>query len=69
MLQFNFNKREKTRKVGFIIFEVAEHLKLLNPIMDKCDKDNEIHSNLNYNYLLVGHVYIGEKIVEECLAK
>lgn len=29
LLQFDFNKREKARKAGFIIFEVAEHLKLL----------------------------------------
>lgn len=29
LLQFDFTKREKAREVGFIIFEVAEHLKLL----------------------------------------
>ena len=29
LLQFDFNKRERAREVGFIIFEVAEHLKLL----------------------------------------
>ena len=29
LLQFDFNKREKAREAGFIIFEVAEHLKLL----------------------------------------
>ena len=29
LLQFDFNKREKAREVGFIIFGVAEHLKLL----------------------------------------
>lgn len=29
LLQFDFNKREKEREAGFIIFEVAEHLKLL----------------------------------------
>ena len=29
LLQFDFNKREKAREAGFIIFKVAEHLKLL----------------------------------------
>ncbi len=29
LLQFDFNKIEKAREVGFIIFEVTEHLKLL----------------------------------------
>lgn len=29
LLQFDFNKRDKAREVSFIIFEVAEHLKLL----------------------------------------
>lgn len=29
LLQFDFNKIEKAREVGFIIFDVAEHLKLL----------------------------------------
>ena len=29
LLQFDFNKRERAREVEFIIFEVAEHLKLL----------------------------------------
>lgn len=29
LLQFDFNKREKARETGFIIFEVTEHLKLL----------------------------------------
>ena len=29
LLQFYFNKREKAREAGFIIFKVAEHLKLL----------------------------------------
>ena len=37
LLQFDFTKREKAREVGFIIFKVAEHLNLLNPIMDKYD--------------------------------
>ena len=29
LLQFDFNKIEKAREVGFIIFDVAEHLTLL----------------------------------------
>lgn len=29
LLQFDFNKREKAREVGFIIFDVTKHLKLL----------------------------------------
>ena len=29
LLQFDFTKRENARKASFIIFEVAEHLKLL----------------------------------------
>ena len=29
LLQFDFNKRKKAREIGFIIFEVVEHLKIL----------------------------------------
>ncbi len=29
LLQFDSNKRDKTREAGFVIFEVVEHLKLL----------------------------------------
>ena len=35
LLQFDFNKIEKARKVGFIIFDVAEHLKLLKDNKNK----------------------------------
>jgi putative nucleotidyltransferase with HDIG domain len=38
-------------------------------IFDKFDKTKDICSNLNYSYLLVDHIYIGEKIVEEYLDK
>lgn len=38
-------------------------------IFDKWNESSEIKSNLNYSYLLVDHVYIGEKIVEEYLDK
>lgn len=38
-------------------------------IFDKWNENNEIKSNLNYSYLLVDHVYIGEKIAEEYLDK
>lgn len=38
-------------------------------IFDKWNENNEIKSNLNYSYLLVDHVYIGEKIVEEYIDK
>ena len=38
-------------------------------IFDEWNEEGEVKSNLNYHYLLVDHVYIGEKIVEEHLNK
>lgn len=38
-------------------------------IFDKWNENGEIKSNLNYTYMLVDHVYIGEKIVEDYLNK
>lgn len=36
-------------------------------IFDEWNENGEVKSNLDYSYLLVGHLYIGEKIVEEYL--
>lgn len=60
---------EKDIDMDLVLFGAVLHDLGKVKIFDKYDKDNEIHSNLNYNYLLVDHVYIGEKIVEEYLAK
>ena len=38
-------------------------------IFDKWSEENEIKSNLNYSYLLVDHVYLGEALVEKYLDK
>lgn len=38
-------------------------------IFDKFDENNKVKSNLNYSYLLVDHLYIGQRIVEEYLNK
>ena len=42
LLQFDSDKRDKAREVGFIIFEVAEHLKLLNEGKSKYTLDQAI---------------------------
>lgn len=38
-------------------------------IFDKWNENGEVRGNLNYSYLLVDHVYIGEKIVNDYLDK
>ncbi len=38
-------------------------------IFDPWNEDNDIKSNLNYSYLLVDHVYLGEQLVEIYLNK
>lgn len=38
-------------------------------IFDKWNEEGNIKSNLNYSYLLVDHVYIGQRIIEEYLNK
>ena len=42
LLQFDITKREKARETGFIIFEVAEHLKLLKAGKSKYTLEQEI---------------------------
>ena len=55
--------------MDLIIFGAILHDIGKTKIFDEYKKDSEIKSNLNYKYLLVDHVYIGEKIVEEYLDK
>lgn len=38
-------------------------------IFDKWNENNDIKANLNYSYLLVDHVYLGETLVEKYLDK
>lgn len=38
-------------------------------IFDNWNEDGDIKSNLNYSYLLVDHVYLGESLVEDYLNK
>lgn len=38
-------------------------------IFDKWNENGEVKGNLNYSYLLLDHVYIGEKIVNDYLDK
>lgn len=38
-------------------------------IFDKWKENNDIKSNLSYAYLLVDHVYLGERLVEKYLDK
>ncbi len=38
-------------------------------IFDEWNEKEDIKSNLNYSYLLVDHIYIGERIIEEYLDK
>lgn len=55
--------------IDLVLFGAILHDIGKTKILDKWDENNEIKSNLNYSYLLVDHVYIGEKIVEEYLDK
>ncbi|MCT4612716.1 MAG: HD domain-containing protein [Clostridia bacterium] len=38
-------------------------------IFDEWNEESEVKANLNFSYLLVDHVYIGQKIVEDYLNK
>lgn len=55
--------------MDLIIFGAILHDIGKTKIFDKWNEENDIKSNLNYSYLLVDHVYIGENIVEEYLNK
>ena len=55
--------------MDLILFGAILHDIGKTKIFDKWNDTSEIKSNLNYSYLLVDHVYIGEKIVEEYLNK
>lgn len=62
------NYKEKV-DMDLILFGAILHDIGKVKIFDKWNENGEIKSNLNYSYLLVDHVYIGEKIVEEYLDK
>lgn len=62
------NYKEKV-DIDLILFGAILHDIGKVKIFDKWNENGEIKSNLNYSYLLVDHVYIGEKIVEEYLDK
>lgn len=62
------NYKEKV-DLDLILFGAILHDIGKVKIFDKWNENGEIKSNLNYSYLLVDHVYIGEKIVEEYLDK
>ena len=53
--------------MDLIIFGAILHDIGKTKIFDEWNENGEVKSNLNYTYLLVDHVYIGEKIVEEYL--
>ncbi len=53
--------------MDLVIFGAILHDIGKTKIFDKWNESSEVKSNLNYKYLLVDHVYIGEKIVEEYL--
>ena len=55
--------------MDLVIFGAILHDIGKTKIFDKWNENSEVKSNLNYRYLLVDHVYIGEKIVEEYLDK
>lgn len=53
--------------IDLVLFGAILHDIGKTKIFDKWNESSEVKSNLNYKYLLVDHVYIGEKIVEEYL--
>lgn len=53
--------------IDLVLFGAILHDIGKTKIFDKWNENSEVKSNLNYKYLLVDHVYIGEKIVEEYL--
>ena len=60
---------EKQVDLDLILFGAILHDIGKTKIFDNWNEKSEIKSNLNYSYLLVDHVYIGEKIVEDYLDK
>ena len=55
--------------MDLILFGAILHDIGKTKIFDKWSEENEIKSNLNYSYLLVDHVYLGEALVEKYLDK
>lgn len=53
--------------MDLVIFGAILHDIGKTKIFDKWNEESEIKANLGYSYLLVDHLYIGEKIVEEYL--
>ena len=58
---------EKEVDIDLILFGAILHDIGKIKIFDKWNEENEIKSNLNYSYLLVDHVYLGESLVEKYL--
>lgn len=58
---------DKNVDMDLIIFGAILHDIGKTKIFDEWDENNDIKSNLNYSYLLVDHVYLGENIVEQYL--
>lgn len=55
--------------MDLVIFGAILHDIGKTKIFDEWNENGEIKSNLNYSYLLVDHVYLGEQIVEKYLDK
>ena len=55
--------------MDLILFGAILHDIGKTKIFDEWNENSDIKSNLNYSYLLVDHVYLGESIVEEYLSK
>ena len=53
--------------MDLVIFGAILHDIGKTKIFDKWNEDSEIKSNLNYSYLLVDHIYLGEQIAEKYL--
>ncbi len=53
--------------MDLVIFGAILHDIGKTKIFDKWNENSEIKSNLNYSYLLVDHVYLGEQIAEKYL--
>lgn len=58
-----------TIDMDLIIFGAILHDIGKIKIFDKWNENNDIKANLNYSYLLVDHVYLGETLVEKYLDK
>ena len=59
----------KNVDMDLILFGAILHDIGKTKIFDEWNENSDIKSNLNYSYLLVDHVYLGESIVEEYLNK